>query len=176
MSRKNRARLIALPPHGGKQGKIQAWLMAEGWQIGQVPDATNVAWAIGANDQVGHALIVSQPIQVPDLTVIQVSMGFDDNIRQQMEKISPQKRKQLVWDMRFELLRAGVEFNGLEYPFKQIVLFQKVYDDALTKDTFSQRTMVVKNAAIGAGWILMREFDEPLTELKSAIGFTGPVH
>lgn len=42
-----------IPPHTpGKQAKIQTWLMAEGWTIGEA-QSDQALWAIGATDGAG---------------------------------------------------------------------------------------------------------------------------
>jgi len=83
MSRKNRTRGGALPPNG-KQAKIQSWLMAEGWQIGEVAPNEDMKWGLTASNPSGPILVVFQPIQAPDQTFIQVQMAFDDNFRKQL--------------------------------------------------------------------------------------------
>ena len=176
MSRRNRpAKLVSLPQNS-KQTRLQDWVLQEGWQVGAVQFSGDAQWAFTATNQAGHVLVIAQPKPYPDQIFIQATINFDDSVRTQLEKVNQQKRKRLFWDIRLELLRVGVEFEGVSEPLKAIVVTQRIYDDGLNKDTFAQRTYQVKSALLTIGWMLGRELDHSPPDLKSAIGFTGSIN
>ena len=119
MSKRNTNRkygnnMVALPPQG-KQLKIQSWLMSEGWQIGEAK-SDQAVWAITATNPVGQVVVVLQPKQAPDLTVIQARMEFDAEFQSRLASLSSKIRQDLFWDIRFSLLNQNIDFEGMTEP------------------------------------------------------------
>jgi hypothetical protein len=56
-----------------------------------------------------------------------------------IEKMDDAERERFIWGLRFELLRQGLEFSRIDYPFSAIELRHTIYDDGLTQDAFFER-------------------------------------
>lgn len=146
--------------HDDVKDKIKTWLVEEGWQLTEraAPDAR---FALVAEDQKGHKMVVSQKAAAADRVVVQVTISLSDDDSQRFSALPEKKRQQFLWDLRFGLLQADVEFDGLTDPPKQIVVAEPIFYDALTKDLFVQRFSQVKRAMLLIIWSLRRFFAEP---------------
>jgi len=146
--------------HDDVKDKIKTWLVEEGWQLTEraAPDAR---FALVAEDQKGHKMVVSQKAAAADRVVVQVTISLSDDDSQRFSALPEKKRQQFLWDLRFGLLQADVEFDGLTDPPKQIVVAEPIFYDALTKDLFVQRFSQVKRAMLLILWSLRRFFAEP---------------
>lgn len=148
------------PRSDNKRARIQAWLMQEGWKIGegQHPQAQ---WLISATNERGFALVVVQPSNGPDRIDIQAGVTIDEGIQKLIAGMEPKLRQDLFWGLRFELLKMGVDFAGFDEPVKLLNVSQRMYDDGLTKDRFVQRMSKIKNGQVLILWTLRRAFDQP---------------
>lgn len=104
--------------------------------------------------------MIAQLKHPTDHLLIQVQINFGDDILQKLERLGEKKRNRLYWDIRLALLDAGAEFNGIEHPLKAVIMFRRIYDDALSRDAFTRRVFQVKCAALKLHWMLLREFEE----------------
>jgi hypothetical protein len=146
--------------HNDAKDKIKTWLAEEGWQVTEraAPDAR---FALVAEDRRGHKMIVSQKAAAADRVVVQVIISLSDDDSRRFSALPEKKKQQFLWDLRFGLLQADVEFDGLTDPPKQIVVAEPIFYDALTKDLFVQRFSQVKRAMLLVLWSLRRFFAEP---------------
>ena len=128
------------------RGKIQGWLMGEGWRIGEErnPEA---AWVLTATDVGGRILVVAQRNDKPDVVIIQGTVSIGDDVRHKLGQTLAE-RNQFYFDLQYALLEMGVEYLNIGEPFDRPTVLQRVYTDALTRDTFIQRAMVVRNAVV----------------------------
>jgi len=78
-----------------------------------------------------------------------------------MAAMDATQRRSLLWDLRFDLIKMGVDFNGMAEPVQQVDITQRMYDDGLTKDRFLQRVTKIKNAQVLVIWSINRAFDQP---------------
>jgi hypothetical protein len=152
--------------HNDVKDKIKTWLVQEGWQLTERA-APDLRFALVAEDQQGHKIVVSQRAAAADRIVVQVTISLSDDDSQRFSALPEKKRQQFLWDLRFGLLQADVEFQGLTDPLKRIVVAEPIFYDALTKDLFMQRFSQVKRAMLLILWSLRRFFAEP----PPAIGF-----
>ena len=139
-----------------KQARVRTWLRQEGWRIGELyaPDA---AWIFSAEDNNENAVIIGQPKQPPDELFIHGNIKISEDCRENLEALSPQEYRQLLWNLRFGLLQAGVDFMGIDDPLDLIMMRQNIYDDGLTKDMFFQRLHQVIRGMRFVLWALMRD-------------------
>ncbi len=151
---------VAGVPHTGKRARVQNWLMQAGWQVGEA-QAENAAWAITAVSPAKHPVVVVQPQQPNDAVLIQANLALDKTLRQRIEALSQNERRETIWAVRLGLLQMGVEFGGIDDIPEQIVITKVIYDDARIKDTFLQRVTQVRDATLFTIWSLVRRFDEP---------------
>ena len=64
----------------------------------------------------------------------------------------------------------NVDFVGVADPMQTVVLTQRLYLDGLTKDTFIQRFLIVRNAVIAVIWSIIQDLEgvEPPAESTKA--------
>jgi hypothetical protein len=60
----------------------------------------------------------------------------------------------------------NVDFAGVADPMQGVMLTQRIYLDGLTKDSFIQRFLIVRNAVITVIWSIMQDLEgvEPPAE------------
>jgi hypothetical protein len=145
----------------GKHGRIQAWLLGAGWQIGEA-QADNAVWVVGAVNPIGHPVAIVQLRQPQDMIVVQASLEFDDAFREQFGTLSGDERAALILEVKLGLLKLGVGFdNGLADPLHRFAVTQTIFDDGLTKDTFFQRVDQVRYGVLLALWTLQAKVGRP---------------
>ena len=145
--------------------KIQNWLMAEGWNIAEQthPD---LAWLIRAEDAGGRRILIGQNKAKPDLLHLEARVNVGDEHKGKFASLPDEKRREILWRLRFRLLMMNVDFAGVTEPMEAVVLTQRVYLDGLTKDTFIQRFLTIRNAVIAVIWSIMQDLEgvEPPAE------------
>ena len=145
--------------------KIQNWLMSEGWQIAEQAHP-NMMWLIRAEDAGGRRILVGQSKAREDLIHFGARVNIEDDYRQRFESLPEDKRREILWDLRFRLLQMNVDFVGVTEPMAAVVLTQRIYLDGLTKDAFIQRFLIVRNAEIAVIWSVIQNLEgvEPPAE------------
>ena len=128
--------------------KVQNWLMSEGWQIAE-PTHPEFAWLIRAEDGGERRILVGQNKAREDRIHLEANVRISDDHRKQFESLPEDKRREVLWNLRFRLLQMNVDFVGVAEPIQDVILTQRIYLDGLTKDAFIQRFLTVRNAVIG---------------------------
>jgi hypothetical protein len=141
------------------QDRIREILMEDGWSVRQEP-ASKAIWAFVAENRAGIKIVVGQKIGKEDQVVIQGSVSPDDIIAYRMAQLPEAERNNFLWDLRFELLRTDLEFDGVMMPLKRIEVSTRIFLDALTKDTFLLRTSQVRKGMLAIVWMLAKKFSQ----------------
>jgi len=149
----------------GTRDKIQSWLMAEGWNLAEQvhPD---LAWLIRAEDSGARRILVGQNKVRQDLIHLEARVYIADEHRGKFESLPEEKRREILWKLRFRLLMMNMDFAGVAEPMEAVVLTQRIYLDGLTKDAFIQRFLTVRNAVIAVIWSITQDLEgvEPPAE------------
>jgi hypothetical protein len=150
---------------GGTREKVQKWLMSEGWQISEQPHP-DLEWLIRAEDAAQRRILIGQNKATPDQIHLEARVSLADDHRKMFENLPQEKRRQILWDLRFRLLSMNVDFAGIAEPMQAVSLTQGIYLDGLTRDTFLQRFSIVRNAVITVIWSIIRNLEgvEPPAE------------
>jgi hypothetical protein len=125
--------------------------MSEGWQIAE-PTHPEFAWLIRAEDGGERKILVGQNKAREDRIHLEANVRISDDHRKLFESLAADKRKEILWNLRFQLLQMNVDFVGVAEPLQDIILTQRIYLDGLTKDAFIQRFLTVRNAVIAVIW------------------------
>jgi hypothetical protein len=149
--------------------RIQNWLMSEGWNIAEQahPD---LAWLIRAEDAGGRRILIGQNKARPDLIHLEARVNVADEHRSKFGSLPDEKRREILWKLRFRLLMMNVDFAGVAEPMQAVLLTQRIYLDGLTKDAFTQRFLTVRNAVIAVIWSIMQDLEgvePPAESIKS---------
>jgi hypothetical protein len=145
--------------------KIQNWLMSEGWNIAEQAHP-ELAWLIRAEDAGGRRILIGQNKARTDLIHLEARVNVAEEHRSKFESLPAEKRREILWKLRFRLLMMNVDFAGVAEPMQAVLLTQRIYLDGLTKDNFTQRFLTVRNAVIAVIWSIMQDLEgvEPPAE------------
>jgi hypothetical protein len=139
--------------------KVQNWLMSEGWQIAE-PTHPEFAWLIRAEDGGERRILVGQNKAREDRIHLEATIRISDDHRKQFESLPEEKRREVLWNLRYQLLQMNVDFIGVAEPIENVILTQRIYLDGLTKDAFIQRFLTVRNAIIAVIWSTIKDLAE----------------
>ena len=139
--------------------KGQNWLMSEGWQISEQPHP-DLAWLIRAEDAAQRRILVGQNKARQDQIHLEARVNITDEHRKKFESLPGDRRREILWKLRFRLLSMNVEFAGVAEPMQAVLLTQRIYLDDLTKDAFIQRFLIVRNAVIAVIWSIIQDLED----------------
>jgi hypothetical protein len=145
--------------------QIQNWLMNEGWQISE-QSHPGAEWLIRAEDAARRRILVGQNKARSDMIYMEARVNLADEHRKMFEKLPDEKRRSILWELRFRLLSLNVDFAGVAEPMQAVQLTQRIYVDGLTRDAFLQRFSNVRNAVIMVIWSIIQNLEnvEPPAE------------
>ena len=145
--------------------KVQNWLMSEGWQIAEQTHP-NLAWLIRAEDAAERRILIGQDRVKQDYIHLEARVNIADEHRKRFESLPENRRREILWRLRFRLLMMSVDFVGVAEPMQAVLLTQRIYLDGLTKDHFIQRFLMVRNAVIAVIWSIIQDLEgvEPPAE------------
>ena len=146
--------------------KVQNWLMSEGWQIAE-PTHPEFAWLIRAEDGGERRILVGQNKARTDRIHLEANIKISDDHRSQFESLPEEKRREVLWNLRYQLLQMNVDFIGVGEPIEDVILTQRIYLDGLSKDAFIQRFLTVRNAIIAVIWSTIKDLPEVKPPAKS---------
>jgi len=149
--------------------QVQNWLMNEGWQISE-QSHPNLTWLIRAEDAAQRRILVGQSKARPDMILLEARVNLADEHQKMFENLPQEKRREILWDLRFRLLAMKVDFAGVAEPMQSVQVTQRIYLDGLTKDNFIQRFANVRNALITVIWSIIQNLEgvEPPSESGEA--------
>lgn len=127
--------------------QVQSWLMEEGWSIAE-GDGEDIAWALTCRDLQGRGVAVAQRQNRPDQILINAAVSPSPVHAEEVAALEPLARYHFMDDLGLALLGIGVEFSFEGENLQTIVIGERIYADALTKDEFLQRVSRVRRAVI----------------------------
>lgn len=148
------------------QEKVQAWLMEEGWSLRKESDPKAI-WVFTAEDRFGRKVGVGQEVGKEDMVVMQATVTLDEDTINRIAQLPKPERDEIIWNLRFEVIRTELEFDGLGEPLEKISVGTRIFSDALTKDLFLLRTSQVRKGLLIIQWVLAKA----LAQKPPQIGF-----
>lgn len=137
--------------------KVHDWLMEDGWSLRQ-ESFPQAIWAFVAEDRLGRKIVVGQNADKEDQVIIQGAVIFDEKTTNKIAQLPEDERNNFLWELRFELLKTDLEFSGIEIPLKSIQVSERIFFDALTKDSFLQRASQVRKGVLIIQWMMLKKF------------------
>jgi hypothetical protein len=137
--------------------KAQNWFMEDGWSVRKEP-APDATWAIVADDGKGRKVVVGQTPGRDDQLLFQGAVIIDDITSDKINELPESERNNLLWDIRFELIKTDLEFMGIEAPLKRVEVMGRIFFDALTKDAFLNKVSQVRKGILIVIWMLAKKF------------------
>lgn len=120
------------------RARLEGWLAADGWTLSEAA-ATDAEWLVVAFHPSGIRIQVGQKPERPDVVLLQASVSLSAEHRERLTTLPPAQRVELLWDLRLDLLRSGVEFDGLGEPLDRVRLHLRLYVEDLTRTGFLER-------------------------------------
>ena len=121
-------------PSENLKSKVHNWLKEEGWELQEVAQP-KFSWAFVV-ERTGLNLDVAQQEGKSDQCIVRIALNLID-AKPALTKLSQDEVDDLIWQLRFELARQEVEFEGVDSPLEQVAIFRTIYSDGLTKNSFS---------------------------------------
>ena len=141
--------------------KISEWLLADEWKI-QEGASEPAAWVIIAEDSQGKKVVFAQLNRRPDLLLIQASVSIAPDVRTKVLSIRPiEERENLLWDIRFQLLNAGLKFSGVEPELEKVTVKTRLYLEDLRRNEFVQIVSSVQDSILAVIWTIQRKLGQP---------------
>lgn len=141
------------------RGKVQTWLMGEGWKLME-KNHPDMVWLVEAEDAAHRRLLVGQSKMPPDQLRIVASVTVAPSHKAQFESLPAAVRKEALWALRFRLLAMNVDFSGVGEPLERVEVARRMYLDGLGKDAFLERVSGVRNALIAVIWSIVHQLED----------------
>jgi len=140
--------------------RVEHWLAQEGWESRPLPSETAL-WVVVASDTHGRRILISQSRGHEDRVLIEGRVVPSDGQSARLIAMEQMDQQEMIWDIRMEILRLGIDFSGVELPLKRIILAESIYfegglDGALAKDTFFQRIEQIRRGVAMVQLMLRR--------------------
>ena len=116
-----------------RKARIKAWLEEDGWVVADT-SPTGATWALSANDN-RSTVVVGQRGDKPDQIFAQARVDIDSQSAERMASLAEDDRSALLWELRFELLRAGLQFSGISLPMERFQFYQRIFLEDLNRST-----------------------------------------
>ena len=105
----------------GLRKKIGNWLLQEGWTLeAQAPPDPKIDWVVLATDDRSRRLLIYQHVGHTDRLTVQGTLRISEAHRAAFAEMSAEEVESLLWQLRLELLRAGLDYDGLVQPLDEI--------------------------------------------------------
>lgn len=131
----------------GLRSRIEAWLEADGWSLAPI-DAPDADWLLVAVHPSQIRIQVGQKPERPDALILQASVSLSEEHRQHLAALPPPPRADLLWQLRIDLLRSQVEFDGLGEPLDRIRLHRRLFVEDLTRTAFLDRVDALRHLVL----------------------------
>lgn len=146
--------------HEQVRDRIGGWLTGDGWRIKE-STPQGATWGLQADDGSGPVILVGQPASKPDRIEIYGGITVAEGHKAKLAALETTERQELIWNLRFEVARLGLGFQGIREPLHKFGVLTMVYRDALTQDNFCHRVFRVKNAVLLCLWTIGRALEGP---------------
>jgi len=133
---------------------INNWLNEEGLQVEETtPEGFAWAFVVKRSDEL--KLTVAQQVGKADSCLVRVGVNIQ-GIQIASTGMTQDEIDELLWELKFELVRHEVDFDGLDWPLEKVNIFRSIYSDGLTKNVFADTVGKVVRAAMLFEWVLRR--------------------
>jgi len=166
------AQSTGMPSSNDMRTKIQSWLIQQRWSIRAV-SAPETQWVLICEDEGQRKVVLVQPSKIENQVAIQGAVKIEEPAKSLFSALSPDKRDEFVWELRFALLSMGVGQDGVKEPLELIKVNQVIHYDGFTQDAFWQRVLLVRNALVTIQWMIARRFAQPPIK-PPPLGFPTP--
>lgn len=119
-------------PSENLKSKVHNWLKEEGWELQEVAQP-KFSWAFVVK-RTGLNLDVAQQEGKSDQCIVRIALNLID-AKPALTKLRQDEVDELIWQLRFELARQEVEFEGVNSPLEEVAIFRTIYSDGLTKNS-----------------------------------------
>lgn len=132
--------------------RIKGWLVEEGHKV-QEPTSEDLRWLLQVQIA-GFPVLVAQEVKAKDR--INLRVQFQVKGLEKFAALPPEKQQPLIQELFVYMISMEVDFTGLRPPFHDFWIGDRVYFDALSKDTLMSRVRRVVNAALLARMVMAK--------------------
>ncbi|MFI5422248.1 MAG: DUF2299 family protein [Nitrososphaerales archaeon] len=146
------------------KSKIQAWLVEDGYQVEQNEDETADFHLTATHPQTHVAFDVIKPRNKPDMIAVAAGVGLAQNQVTRLRAIQEQKRVDFIWDIKFQLLSSGYDFQfspDSTTTVEKVIVSVSLWFDGLNKHAFMNSLSKVNNGFILVLWKFSSELGSP---------------
>jgi hypothetical protein len=136
--------------------KVADWFVAEGLTVAQA-SSSDAAWLLHVNDSENRVIFAGQDPDRPNVVAIMGPVQLGEPHFLKIDALAPPDREAFLWDLRFELLRMGVEFQGVTHPLRQVTVSHRVHWEGLQKGQFLDAVALVKRGVLAVVWSVQRK-------------------
>lgn len=143
--------------------QVRFWLELLGWKV-EERDAEGAAWVLLADDGVGHRLNIGQDASQPEVVLVSGAVALGEEHASKLVGLDPALREEMLWELRFELLRLGVDFQiqGQGASLKGVAVRKMLFwGEDMTRARFHDAAKDVQRAVIATIWHIRRRLDVP---------------
>jgi hypothetical protein len=155
------------------RSKIQAWLMEEGYQIGQIEDQTADFHLSATHSQTHIMFEIIKPRNKPDMIAVATGVCLAPNQLTRLRAIQERKRADFLWDIKFQLLSGGYEFQFFPdsaTTVEKVILSVSLWFDGISKHVFMSSITKVNSGFLFVSWKLNNELGTAEQTLPSDSG------
>lgn len=135
--------------------KIRSWLHTVGIKT-EDRDVARAAWTILVSDPGGRKISIIQPSDRPGLILLRSGILPDEATQNRLSGLSSEARANFIWDLRFELMRLGVEFDGIQWPLARVGIQSVVLVEDLGASSFMDLLWRHRSACVTVQWMIDR--------------------
>jgi hypothetical protein len=134
--------------------KVRDWLLEDDYTL-EERTAKGASWLFDARAFDGRGVAVSQRAGKPDEVYIKLTVVFGEDVQAGLAGMSAGDRDSFYGEVQFYLLSQHVEFapQGTTI-WSGIIISERIFEDALTKDRLMRMIDSVRRGAAGVGWLL----------------------
>jgi hypothetical protein len=142
------------------RSKVERWLREEFTEVRE-ERLDGMAWSYRFRTPGGRYLLLSRPIAAPESLTIVSTVTVSAEHTGAFNDLPREARSKFLWDLTIELLRMGLNYEGLSDPPGKIGVYTRVFFDGMNRDLFTHRVYSVDTAIMLIIALLRRLIGEP---------------
>ena len=130
---------------------ILKWITIPSFSVQRNVDP-NALFSFMVKDSQERAVTIARAKDDPSQLVLAIKKQLLEDTKTKLEALEKSTSSQLIFNLRLELIRLGIGFQGVDWPLNQITLSDFVaLDDSLTKTYFLGRVLFIRRAQLLIG-------------------------
>lgn len=152
--------------------QVRAWFKELGWVVEDRADRDGFAWRMRARHAGGgQGVTAFQHSANLDLLHLGGSVAPDGPHPAKLAALAPQVMRSFLWDLRFELLRQGFQFNIQGPGVRRVLVRRTLYwDEGVRRSQFVAAVEEIHRGVLTTQWMIQRLLDESPARQVGKVG------